>query len=70
MKCTLSEARTELLSKQKSKDHHTVKISACYITHKTMKELHAFQSQKKAIYAREAAEKEAQKAEQEAACQT
>ena len=70
MKRALSEARTELLSKQKSKDCRTVKTSACYVAHEMIKELHASQSQEKAMRAREAAEKEAQKAQQEAAHQT
>jgi hypothetical protein len=58
MKCTESDARTELLNK-KNKSHHTVKTSAHYVAHDMMRELHASQTLERAKHAKEAAEKEA-----------
>ena len=66
MKHAEENARVELLSK-KNKTCRTVKTSACYITHNTMKKIHASQAQEKAKREKEAAEKEAQKVEEEAA---
>ena len=66
MKRAESDARARLLSK-KSKCRRTVKTSARYVAHDTLKEIHAVQTQEKAERAREAAEKEVQKAEEEAA---
>jgi len=43
-------------------------MSAHYVAYETMKELYASQVQEKALYAREATEKEAWKAEEEAVC--
>ena len=65
LKCELSDVKAELHSK-KNKTCGAVKTPAHYIAHKTMKELHASQMQEKAMHTREAAEKEAQKAEEEA----
>ena len=59
-------ARAELLSK-KNKTRHTVKTSACYIAHNTMKEIHTSQAREKAKHEKEATEKEAQKVVEEAA---
>ena len=59
-------ARTELLN-QKNKTRRTVKASAHYIAHDTMRELHTSQTLEKATSAKEAAEKEAQKVEEDAA---
>ena len=58
--------RAELLSK-KNKTRRTVKTSARYVAHTTMKEIHASQAQEKAKREKEVAEKEVQKAEEEAA---
>jgi hypothetical protein len=62
----LSDVKAELHSK-KNKSCRAIKTSACYIAHEMMKELHASQMQKRAIHTRKAAEKKAQKAEEEAA---
>ena len=59
-------ARAELLSK-KNKTRRTVKTSAHYVAHNTMKEIHASQTREKAKHEKEATEKEAQKAVEEAA---
>jgi outer membrane receptor for Fe3+-dicitrate len=67
MKCMELDARTELLNK-KNKSHHTVKMSARYVAHDMMRELHASQTLERAKHAKEAAEKEAWKAEEGAAC--
>ena len=66
MKHAKEDARGEILSK-KNKTRRTVKTSARYVAHNTMKELHASQAQEKAKHAKETAEKEARKAEEEAA---
>jgi hypothetical protein len=58
---------TELLSR-KNKTCHTVKMSAWYVAHDTMRDLHASEAWEKAEHAKEATEKEAQKAEEVAAC--
>ena len=68
IKCAEEGARTELLSK-KNKTHCTVKTSAHYVAHNTMKEIHASQAQEKAKCEKEATEKEAQKVVEEAACE-
>ena len=66
IQCAEEGARAELLSK-KNKTHCTVKTSARYVTHNTMKEIHASQAQEKAKREKEATEKEAQKVVEEAA---
>ena len=59
-------ARAELLRK-KNKTCCTVKTSACYVTHNTMKRIHTSQAREKAKHEKEATEKEAQKVVEEAA---
>jgi phage regulator Rha-like protein len=66
MKRAESDAQAELQNK-KNKGRRTVKTTARYVAHDTMRELHASQAQEKARRASEAVEKEAQKAEEEAA---
>jgi len=67
LKWELSDIKADLLGKKKSQGHHAVKMSARYVAHEMMKELHASQAQEKALHAREVTEKKAQKAEEEAA---
>jgi len=66
MKRAESAARAELLrASKKSKTRRAIKMTARYVAHDTMKEIHA-KAQEKAQRARETAEKEAQKAKEEA----
>ena len=65
MKRTESDARERLFNK-KNKSRRTVKTAARYVAHNTLKEIHSNQTQEKAERARQAAEKEVQKAEEEA----
>ena len=66
LKHALSALKEESLRK-KSTSRRAVKTSARYVAHDTMKEIHASQAQEKAMRARDAAEKEARKAVEEAA---